>query len=658
MKAIILPPRQFAALAVTSALLTLCSPSLRAADGQSAAEKERQLIGILTTGATPAEKAITCKRLAIYGTKDAVPVLAPLLANPDLSSWARIALEAIPDPAANDALITATGKLNGRLLIGVINSLGVRKDARSTDALIKLLDAQDKDAAAAAAEALGHIGGAAATKALTAKLNSDSAVLRSSAAYGAVTCAERFLADGNGAEAARIYDQVRQANVPKQRRLEATRGAILARKGDGLSLLVEQLKSTDKELFHAGLGTSREMSDPRVSDALVTEMKNSTGDRQVLLLIALADRRDSATESAVLEVARTGAKPARLAAINVLAQVGNASSVPVLLGTTTDADADLSRAAKTALVRLENPAVDQDLLTRLAQAEGTTRLVLAELAGQRRLAGAVPTLTRWLDDPDAGLRMASLQAIGQLGNEQSVAQLTAKLPKIPAGPERQQIIRSLTSICGRAGAKCAPSLLPLMKLPDTALRLDALHLLAAVGGPDALAAVVTAVDDADESVQDEAVSTLATWPGNWPDDTSVAAPLLKLASSGKKLAHQVQGIRGYLDYVQEASNLTAPDKVKKIQDVMPLLKRPEEKRLAVAALGAIPSAASLEALSTLTADSAVTEEACLAIINLNAGRKLLDTPKEVRQTALKVAVEKARTENTKKKAEEALKRVN
>jgi HEAT repeat protein len=235
------------------------------------------------------------------------------------------------------------------------------------------------------------------------------------------------------------------------------------------------------------------MRDPRVSEALVTEMKQSTGDRQVLLLIALADRRDPATETAVLEVARAGAKPTRLAAINVLAQVGNASSVPVLLGTATEADTDLSRAAKTALVRLENPAVDQDLLARLAKAEGAMRLVLAELAGQRRLAGAVPTLTRWLDDPDAGLRMASLQAIGQLGNEQSVAQLTAKLPKTAAGPERQQMIRSLTSICGRVGAKCTVSLLPLMKVSDTALRLDTLHLLAAVGGPEALAAVVAAM---------------------------------------------------------------------------------------------------------------------------------------------------------------------
>ncbi|MBK9137923.1 MAG: HEAT repeat domain-containing protein [Verrucomicrobia bacterium] len=630
---------------------------VRAADGLSRAERERQLISVLQSDAAPSEKAITCKRLAIYGSRDAVPALAPLLANPDLASWARIALEAIPDPAANDALVAAAKTLNGRLLVGVLNSLGVRKDPRSSEVLAQHLDASDIEVAAAAAEALGHIGGPAATRALTAKLTSDSAALRSAAAYGAVICAERLLREGQAAEAAGVYDQVRQANVPRQRRLEATRGAILARQGDGLPLLIEQLKSTDKELFHAGLGTSREMPDPRVSQALVTEMKNSTGDRQVLLLIALADRRDPATEPAVLEVARTGAKPARLAAINVLSQVGNVSSVPALLEAAGDADPELARAAKNALVRMENPAVDKDLLARLGLAQGAARLVLAELTGQRRLEGAVPTLSQWLDDPDLGLRLAALQALGQLGNDQTVARLAAKLPVTPAGPERQQMIRSLTAICGRVGAKGAPSLLPLMKAPDAAVKLDALHLLAAVGGREALAAVVAAIDDPDESVQDEAVSTLALWPGNWPDDSSVVAPLFKLASSGKKLSHQVQGIRGFLDYAQEA-NLTAQEKVAKVRQILPLLKRPEEKRLAVATLGAVPSAAALELLAELTADPAVCEEACLAIVNLNTGRKLLDTPKEARQAALQVAVEKATSEGTKRKAEEALKRVN
>ena len=80
-----------------------------AADGPEASpEKEKELLAILRSDAPASEKAITCKRLAIHGSSASVPDLAPLLHDAQLSSWARIALEAIPGTAADEALRTAT----------------------------------------------------------------------------------------------------------------------------------------------------------------------------------------------------------------------------------------------------------------------------------------------------------------------------------------------------------------------------------------------------------------------------------------------------------------------------------------------------------------------------------------------------------------------
>src|SRR5437763_1340864 len=85
--------------------LAIAQPSIAAVTGsESAADKQRKLIAILQSDAPPQDKAIPCKQLAIYGDKEAVPALAPLLANKDLASWARIALEAIPGPEADQAL--------------------------------------------------------------------------------------------------------------------------------------------------------------------------------------------------------------------------------------------------------------------------------------------------------------------------------------------------------------------------------------------------------------------------------------------------------------------------------------------------------------------------------------------------------------------------
>ena len=103
------PIRSFAwsavlVLALASAAFAGQARAAVAAGKESAAQKQRQLIGVLKSDAAPGEKGLACKQLAIYGTKDAVPALAALLSNPDLSSWARIALEAIPGSAPDAAL--------------------------------------------------------------------------------------------------------------------------------------------------------------------------------------------------------------------------------------------------------------------------------------------------------------------------------------------------------------------------------------------------------------------------------------------------------------------------------------------------------------------------------------------------------------------------
>ena len=142
-------------LALLAATVFSQALATAADDKASAAQREQKLIAVLQSDAPPQDKAITCKQLLLCGTKDAVPALAALLTNEQLASWARIALEAIPDPAADEALRQAMAKLQGRLLVGVINSIGTRRDAKAVDGLVKPLKAADAEVASAAAVAPG-----------------------------------------------------------------------------------------------------------------------------------------------------------------------------------------------------------------------------------------------------------------------------------------------------------------------------------------------------------------------------------------------------------------------------------------------------------------------------------------------------------------------
>ena len=244
-----------------------------------------------------------------------MPAIAPYLADEQLTSWARIALEAIPDPACDEALRKAPAGLKGRLLIGVINSIGVRRDAKAVDALVARLGDDDAAVAMAAAAALGRIRGDAAAKALEQALPTAVPAVRGEIADALVRCAEKNLAGGKNDEAIRLYDLVSKADVPQNRVLEGIRGAIVARGNAGLPQLVELLEVARQEAVRPGAEADPRDFGPRADRRAAGRVGPAAPARQPLLLMALADRADPKARAALLQAAKSGDGEVRIASI-------------------------------------------------------------------------------------------------------------------------------------------------------------------------------------------------------------------------------------------------------------------------------------------------------------------------------------------------------
>lgn len=617
---------------------------------------ESDSIAVLQSGAPKAEKATACKELAICGTERAVPALAPLLGDAELTSWARIALEVIPGSAADAALRSALGQVQGRALIGVINSIGVRRDARAVDALTQKLSHANAEVAGAAAVALGHIGGEAAARVLTQSLGTAAADRRSAVAEGCILCAEGFLTNDRPADAVRLYDAVRQADVPDQRHLEGIRGAILARQSEGVPLLIEQLRSEDTKRLGVGLRTARELPGRQVTEALAEELQRLDADRRPLLLLALADRKDDAVLPVVHQAAQDGQKELRLTAIKLLIHLGDVSCVPVLLKAATEGDAGLEQAAKETLVRLAGKEVDADLLGRMDSAQGKLQQVLIELAGQRQINAALPLVVSSLQQDDTQIRGTAIKTVGIIGQASQVADLVGLLQKTDSSRERTEIENALLAISDRSGVQCIPSLQPLIQSRDSELQMIGLHALATIGGPLALAPVQAAMKVPDAAVQDEAVRTLSTWPNNWPEDQEAGQALLALVSSAEKMSHQVLALRGYLQYLRGTKTLDPEQKVTKVRQIQTHINRPAEKRQAIAVLGEAPSAAALEFLLELAEEKSVAEESYSALVRV-AGQDVAGISKDQRQQVLGMVIEKTQNNGTRRRAQQARNRI-
>jgi hypothetical protein len=180
--------------------------------------------------------------------------------------------------------------------------------------------------------------------------------------------------------------------------------------------------------------------------------------------------------------------------------------------------------------------------------------------------------------------------------------------------------------------------------------------LAVIVGSEALAAVKSAIKSAEPPVQDEAVRILSTWPNNWPDDDDAGQELRMLATSAEKMSYQVLGMRGYLQYIRGNKKLDGEQKVARIKDALSYVKRPEEKRQAIAVLGEAPSVGALELLTTLAEEPAVAEEAYSAMVKVT-DRNVSGVSTDRRRQVLQTVAEKTKNNGTRQRARKALNRV-
>jgi len=112
-------------------------------DKDKLAEIEAALIEVLQSDVKVPAKEYICRQLALIGTNRCVPILASMLSDAEMSDRARLALEAIPDASVDEALRAALTNANGMQGVGIVNTLGERRDKKAVPMLSKMRNGSD-----------------------------------------------------------------------------------------------------------------------------------------------------------------------------------------------------------------------------------------------------------------------------------------------------------------------------------------------------------------------------------------------------------------------------------------------------------------------------------------------------------------------------------
>ena len=606
-------------------------------DAKLRAAAETKLIAALKSSKSVDLRRFICRQLRTIGTAEAIPVLASLLGDAELTHGARYALGRIEDPAAGAALHKAMGQTKGKIQAGIIVTLAKRGHTAALDDMVEMFVSSDKLVLHAAVRGVGVMGTSHSAKALLKARVPAKDELRKRMTDALLECADKLVACGKASDAAVVYKALYTPKEPAHIRLAAL-GGMARTRGDGaVDILVGAIIGDDPQMRASAIALMTEVKDPKATKVLVDMLGPAKPETQTLILASLGGRGDKSACPAVTKCAASEDRNVKAAALEALGSVGGAGSIPLLVKNAGTGGSEQS--AQAALVAIKGPGVDDALIKEVASEDVKVSIEAIKALRARGCKKAADALFKAAVAKDANVRIAAIDALGPLTAKKDIERLLALLVK-PADPKERLNIERSVGVLFLAVADsdlCASKVLAALKSIPGDARPSLIRMLARTPTPKALAAVQGAAKDSAEAVNDAAVRTLADWP-----DASAADAVIALAKSTSNKTHRVLLLRGYIRMAG-----TVKDSTDMCLRAMKLAESTQDKKLVLSGFKSAGTIKAFKEVAKHLDDKKTREEAALAAAYI--GEKLKRSKdKEKVKTVLKKIQKFTRNNHTKK----------
>jgi HEAT repeat protein len=577
-----------------------------------AADRERlaDLIAARLSGAATVDaKSFLCRQLHTIGSAKHVPALAALLTDEKLSHMARYALERIPGSEANAALTAALHQTTGETLLGVIQSVGVRGEGASAQALAPFLRDPDEKAALAAADALGYIATTDSLRAIDAGFEGGSAELRERLSLAALRAAQGLAARGNTKAPLRVYERLYTPEQPVKIRIAALTGlAQTLSEGEAIDRLVRVLANNDKDLTATALRRLQFLNRAGLTGELVGHLDHADEELRNLYLHTLGERGDTAAAAALIRYAKTGGERDRQIAVESLGKAGTNEALGVLARIAVDNTGSLRDAAKGAIVRLNQPGTNGAILAAANGADDKVAGVLIESLALRGASDTAGALLKIAGDGSANssVRRSALNTLAGVGG---VANIGALIDLMTGQSEASLVSAAqravaLIAVNSADPSEAAAAIIASHVNASGEARIDLAQILGKVATKNAYKAVEGDLSHSDKTVKDAALKIVAAWPN--------AEPLELMKDYMKRPAGSAErsvALRGYVRMLGLADSLSADAKLAGYRLAFESAANAGEKKVSLTGLSKVYTQAALDYARSLVRDKEVPEEA-------------------------------------------------
>lgn len=578
-----------------------------------------------TTSATPQPGRLWILRmLERYGGRECAAALGELLRDEDerISDAARRALQSNGSSEASEVLRSAVKSMaDGAARAALLDSLAARSDEKLCEIATPLAASPDDAVARAAISAIGASCGVGAIEPLLILLHGEDALRQSAAADALLRIGQRSAGQGQRDPARAAFMHLVTTSRTPLLQSAGLRGLALVDPDEALSRLTPIVVGGESpELWPAALTILREISGDAAGAMIADAVGGAPADRAPFLIDVLADRGDRGAMPALLMALESSHAPVRAAALRALQTLGGEPAITPITQRAASADANERKLIVETLARI--PGIDDAILARLGPSEPPASRAVLIAASSRRSADGEDAFFDALLDPHADVQQAGWEALAEHTTLDHLVELVALLNE-SRGPTREIAETAMVAIARRAdrGDERIASSLAENASGTPSLRASLIRILGRLGTPRAMHELRGAIADPSDDVVDAAVRQLAEWPSSDALDV-----LVEVASRPRQPVHAILATRGFARLVRKSPGGLSPDEVlARIERVLALPLRVEERRLVVSAAGECGSARAMSVIRPLLKDAEL-RPAAAASLAAAAARALADDP--------------------------------
>jgi HEAT repeat protein len=578
-------------------------------DAIKLAALEKSLFAVMRRAeATFAARQAAAQRLALVfaagpakTSADAFKPLGTMLGEDRDSDLARFALEGTPGEIVDALFVQALAKATGRTRLGLLNSIGRRRTISAVPSLAKLLKDSDEPTAAAAARALGQIADPTAVAALHATPEPSPAPI----AAAKLAAATRM----PPAAALGLLNELQKSARDPVHRAAAFRQSLDLEVGAAAGRITTVLGGGDWGMKQVALESLLASRAPNLVPTLAAKLDSWDPATQRAVIAAFARRGEASALPAVVRGAGHADADVRLAAIEALGFLpGNRDTTVRLAQFAAGANADEAKVARQSLARLNGPEVSPTIMAGAERDEPNLRAVYLEQLALRNLVDGLPLLLKCRADPDAGVRLAAVAALGDLGSPAEQKALLDWTIEAKDAAEQTRALRSLVNVTLRdpnveERGRAVYALIEYAQ-PELALRL--LPALGRIGGTASAESAARLAIRNDSTIAEPATRALV----RWTDATALTA----LATVVEKAAlpeSRTTAIEGVLAYFEKNRDAWQPESTTLIARLLASTKETDPRKKLLRLLHRANDTKALALADTLKSDADLAADVAL-----------------------------------------------